>query len=245
MNNVYTHNFKEAEVMDDNGNIRKIDYSDNIEEILETENVIENIEKDIIDRKNYLKENHKYGTSNKLKLYMPTIISLLGLFASIMSINLSMYSTSKVLIAIEFVGGTIGALTTMSYSVASFVNRYSSSKHYKRVEAKLYGLEKILEREKTKLKELNNNKTVNKNKKDDDNQLKMVKDTNINSINSFVSLLSVFGYYQRKYTKMYKSGELDREVLFCYSEEDVEIVHDYFEEKAKVLSKKKDRKLKN
>ena len=75
MNNVYTHNYKEVEVMDDKGNIRKVDYSDNIGEILECENAIETLECQIEETKDYLNKNYKYGSVNKLKLYIPTIIN--------------------------------------------------------------------------------------------------------------------------------------------------------------------------
>ena len=242
MNNVYTHDYKEVEVMDDKGNIRKVDYSDNIGEILECENVVAKLEEDIISKNNYLRDNRKYGTSNKLKLYMPTILSLLGFLASIISIKLSMYPSSKALIAIEMIVGTFGSISTLSFSIASFIHRYSSARFYKAVEAKVYGLEKMLEKEKSKLEELNKNKTITKNK-NDDNKMHRVSDDKIHSIDNFISLLGVFGCSKRQYLKMYNSGEMDQVLLDNYDSEKTEIVHSYFEDNAKVLSKKKDRKI--
>ena len=56
-----------------------------------------------------------------------------------------------------------------------------------------------------------------------------------------LSLLGVFGYSKRQYLKMYNSGEMDQVLLDNYDSEKAEIVHNYFEDNVKVLSKKKDR----
>lgn len=59
---------------------------------------------------------------------------------------------------------------------------------------------------------------------------------------TILSLLGIFGSFKRQYLKMYNNGEMDKEILNNYDIEKTEIIHSYFEEGVKVLSKKKDRK---
>ena len=57
--------------------------------------IFEKLENDIISKKDYLKVNHKYGTSNKLILYMLIILSLLGVFGSSKGQFLKMYNSGE------------------------------------------------------------------------------------------------------------------------------------------------------
>lgn len=241
MNNVYTHNYKEVEVMDDKGNIRKVDYSDNTGEILECENAIETLECQIEETKDYLNKNYKYGSVNKLKLYIPTIINVLGTAASFSLVYVSFKLGGTPYCIFPGVAGFVGVGCFLGTSASLFMDRYQGHKFYKGEEARLYALEQYLIVKKTKLQELLNDKSVTS----CDNAkvgLKKVDNTELKQMNNICNLVSHYGYEGEKIVKSYEQGNFNSEIE-KYDAVDATIVKNYFEERVKVLSKKKDRKI--
>lgn len=166
MNKEYFYVNGKVVIEGQNGNKRLEDYSDNLDEILVQENLIETIEASIKDLE---KKNHKLDDAKKKKKYIPwgfiafflvvsTIFSL-GASYTLKLAGASFYKEIGILLASVYVGSIFIASTITLIERKGFKNR---QKYAKGIEKELEYAKKQLVLAKEKLVSLNNEKNNQK-----------------------------------------------------------------------------------
>ena len=93
---------------------------------------------------------------------------------------------------------------------------------------------------------LNNTKNVSKNNSSNLNDIKrelLRPDIALDWLKHYKSLFNMLGSNENRYMRYYNKGILEDKLSKRYDEKDISLAKDYFEERAKVLSKKKDREI--
>lgn len=244
MNKEYIYNGGNVTVIDENGNARPVDYSDNLEEILIQENLIEDMENRIKELEMNL-ENTKESNKPYIPVMLPTVIfalitaktimfPLLGLDAPVDTIFGAMNNSTLVI-------GVVGSLT-IPFATAVDVLWYRQDKHNKRSRradvAEHEYLKKAIETQKEKLEELKNDKT----KANEIGEFKVEKindSETLRALKSWLILYSNLGYSAEKYYKLYQKEELEESLAKeGYTEYACECAKEYIEEKGPTLIKR-------
>ena len=132
------------------------------------------------------------------------------------------------------------------YTLVSNLGNSVNIKEYKGKQAELYAMEDILKGAKEKLHDLNNTKNVSKNNSSNLNDIKrelLRPDIALDWLEHYKSLFNMLGSNENRYMRYYNKGILENKLSKRYDEKDISLAKDYFEERAKVLSKKKDRRI--
>ena len=231
MNKTYIYIDDLVEVKNEFNETKILNYSDNIEEILITENVIEQIELEQIKLLN--EKNHNENISYKLLkkciftlLSIPIVLIVLPFITGIIKLNT--LPITACLLAI-----------TISTSLSVFlIYKYNkTNKINVGIDYGLNYLENNLNNEKQKLVQLKQN--INKQDNiintsvskivDDIEELKRLKET--------LLLYYDCGYHQDKYLKYLKQGELKDKLLKYYNEEQIKMAEECLKNKANILIK--------
>ena len=212
MNMEYYHNYKIVKVIDENGNEREIEYTDNIKDILTCENVIEQAGIELSKIQKWL-NNHEPEITNNLffktmPIYMPIVVGGITYAASplVVGDNNDLKSI--------FVISSVFGMTVIS-GLASIINSFGnivSVKEYSGKKAELYAIMEIFKDSIERLKELCNNKktSVGDNYKSNDIVLeKLNPDFTQEWLEYYEYLFNSIGYNERKYIKYYNKGILD------------------------------------
>lgn len=247
MNKEYIYNGGNITVIDENGSARPVEYSDNLEEILIQENIIEDIENKITkleqDLKNNKENNRPYipyiVPSAILGLIITKIVAnpLLGIDATLMVDTIFGTINNSTLII-----GVVGALMLPLTTIMEILS-YKKNKHWKksrRAEVAEYEyLQKEIKIQKDKLEELKKDKTKTNNISEF--RVEKVNDSErLNSLKSWIILYSNLGYSIEEYYKLLKKGELEEQLTSKgYTELACERAKEYIEEKSPTLVKKR------
>lgn len=246
MNYEFYHNYEIAKVVDELGRERTVDYDDNIYEILSIENVIELVEGEIIKLQKWL-NNHQPDNKNNLwinlmPVYMPAIAGGVCYLVSPLVVG-----DDNNLKSLFIICGTAGIVMVSSlYTLVSNLGNSVNIKEYKGKQAELYAMEDILKGAKEKLQDLNNTKNVSKNNSSNLNDIKrelLRPDIALDWLKHYKSLFNMLGSNENRYMRYYNKGILENKLSKRYDEKDISLAKDYFEGRAKMLSKKKDRKI--
>ncbi|MBQ3021174.1 MAG: hypothetical protein IJD92_03015 [Bacilli bacterium] len=249
MNIEFVSKDNEAKVFDENNNGKKINNTDNIEEILIKENVIENMEKEIEQLK---KDINNYNKSRRIPTWLPltmfTILPLiinpiimneLGVWNDIISNTILGINKLGPLLTVSITGFMIipGSLMSLSFLLAN----KERNKYQKAREIKLEFLKKDIVNQRELLNELKNNKTLSEENKDF--KVQKVNDLEqLKSLRACLLLCEHIAYNEKKWYKYYQEGKLAKKMEKYWNESGVEMAKDYFEEKGPILAKKYDKK---
>lgn len=241
MNKEYIYINGNVVVKDELGEQRPVEYSDNIDEILKEENIIEQIE----SRLSVLRCSDKQFKNMKYKDFIPWILVIFSLiFAIILPGYIHIKSYLENIILNEEVINLIKAMfifgaSTFSVSMLYTLFEYFNLKNVKKGNSKeLELLEKRLILEKDKLNNLKNSKAVVKENKN----FKVVKINSLEELKKlrrYCDLYYKLGILEKKYLKYYQNEKLEKKLSKYYTNEELYIIEDYFKEKGYVLTKKK------
>lgn len=247
MNKEYIYNGGNVTVIDEKGNARPIENTDNLEEILIQENIIEDIENKITKLEQDLKNNKENN-----RPYIPYIVpsAIIGLIISKIVANPLLGIDATLMVDTIFgtinnstlIIGVVGALM-LPLTIIMEVLSYKQDKHWKksrRADAAEYEyLQKELKIQKDKLEELKKDKT--KTNEMVDFRVEKVNDLErLNALKSWITLYSNLGYCIEEYYKLWQKGELEKYLTDKgYTEIACECAKEYIEEKGPTLLKKK------
>lgn len=245
MNREYTYVDGKCIVYDENGAIKtedgKIDlkeYSNNFDEILVQENLIESLEKDLEETKQDIEKREKLVKSNK-KMMIFDVISFGSIPVLIQQLLKFMFGKEQVLLmfADAFLGPFLKIFVlsvTILFGGAFTLATYNSYKYNKKrlngQKCKQTAIESSLEQAKQKLEKLNQEKETTKLEEN-------ICSNKVNYLNRLIQLrdyLDVYygcGFNQKKYEKYYLDGTLEKKLEKKYTKEQIKQIKEYFEQK--------------
>ena len=240
MNKNYICNNGNVAVIDENGNSRSVEYTDNLEEILIQENLIEDIENRIKNLGNVNKNNKYYIPNFVPAVFLAMIISKTMIFPS-MGVD-EVINTIFGVINLS-TAATVGAgICTLPLAILMDTIVYYQEKQKRKEKsatvAEYEYLEKEIEIQKQKLEELKKDKT--KPNETPEFKVKKVNDLDaLNQLKNSLVLYSNLGYDLQRYYKLYEKGKLEK----ClknegYTELECESAKEYIEEKGPTLVKR-------
>ena len=239
MNKTIINENKICIVEDENGNKKEVEYSDNLENILIQENVIESLnnKKEILQKnidKNTVLKNQKKKYHNKLK----KVLVGLNLFTPISIYLICNNIGCSEIILKNFNGLSLTSLiTAFSFSstllLSNVINQFDRL-HIKAIENKLHGgiasleyVNKDLEKQKENLSKLNNEKTYN-NKNINERVLTVDSSEKLEVQRQYLELYYFCGFYYNNLLKKYRKGNLRKKMADPYNEEGLDAIEEYF-----------------
>ena len=245
MNMEYYHNYKIVKVIDENGNEREIDYTDNIKDILTCENAIEQVNKEISELREWI-DNNKPTNKKMIYKLMPLYAPLLGAtFSCYLSPIIIPEITNDItgkFIPLAIEGAIVGLIFSLVYSGADILSSKAIKKEYNGKLAELYAMEEIVKDMNYSLEKLNDTKNISKNDEFEINNIERVvldPENTLKTLKFYRDLFNSIGYNERKYIKYYNKGILDSKLSKKYDKDDAEVAKKYIEDRAKVLRKEK------
>ena len=247
MNKEYIYNGGNVTVIDEKGNARPIENTDNLEEVLIQENIIEDIENKILKLEKDLKNNRENN-----KPYIPCIVPGVILALIVAKITLNPLTGIDTTLMVDTIFGTInnstliiGVVGTLLLPLTTIMEilLYKQDKHWKksrRADAAEYEyLQKELKIQKDKLEELKKDKTQT----NEMNGFRVEKVNDLDSLNalkSWITLYSNLGYSIEEYYKLWQKGELEEQLSSKgYTKLACERAKEYIEENGPTLVKKR------
>ena len=238
MNNQYAVENGKVFVIDKANNLSKRDYYDKTEEILQTENLIEEIKYELEKIRNN-EINIESSPHNLKSLIKISIIFLSGLliFLEILGsiIALASHTSFLSLQKIVFIPyGVISSVFLISTSVVAsiytYLNKIDKSQTLPVLDYEEENLKKQLEQQLKKLDNLKRNAQI---KKDISKDAKDVDKKNLEELKKqlklYKNLLSNYKQYQKYYNKNILESKLTEN--YNCDEEEVSLVRNYFKEK--------------
>lgn len=240
MNKNYICNNGNVAVIDENGNSRSVEYTDNLEEMLIQENLIEEMEKRIKKLGNVSESNKRYIPNFVPAVFLAMIISKTMIFPS-MGVD-EVINTIFGVINLS-TAATVGTgICTLPLAILMDTIVYYQEKQKRKEKsatvAEYEYLEKEIEIQKQKLEELKQDKT----KPNDTTEFKVEKVNDLDVLNQLRSSLVLYknlGYSLEKYYKLYEKGKLEEHLKKeGYTEVECSCVKEYIKEKGPALVKR-------
>lgn len=246
MNKTIIYKDEDALILDENDNQDMVSNTDNLLEILETENFIELLENTIKEYEENFKSEEK---ESKIYFLAPIVIA-------ISVATFGVLGTSKYFGLDNALVDTIfGEMTMTNFLLRTMVPgfsfmggllsliEYNSHKSFKKnrngERAKAEAAKVELEGQKEKLDKLKKDKTLSPEnsksfvKKDIDNE--KIKQITSN----FLDFYYTVGYNEEKYLRYYEKGILDEKLERHFSDDAIDCIKEYLEDKTAILEKKK------
>ena len=232
-------------ISDDNGKQTENDYCDNLNEILVKGNVVEKIESEISSLEKQKKMALFNSTFEKIIALLFPIIAIVGtpILELLMGIN-PLETSATTIFGFNgnnwFAPTVIGLIFSLPCTGISLLGSHSSKKKSKGFKSSIDGLQKQLEKEKTKLDELNKSKKDSKPETlhkailiDDSKELEKVDKQS----QMYYDLES----YKRKLKRLYKKGKLEEYLQSQYNanQDDIKYAQECLEEKGLTLTRKR------
>ena len=223
MNKEYIYIDGKVEVTDEFGVTKNIDYSDNIDEILVKENLIEQME--LEHRK--LKKEKKHNKNISFKLLSKSIFILFMIPIFLIALPILLGITE--LAALPLLGCICAVVIPSFLSFFLIHDYHKTNKINTGIDAGLNYLENELNTERENLKKLKENKkeeiiNVSVSKRVDD----------IKELKKLKKMLMIYyhcGYHQNKYQKYLEQGKLKKKLLKYYNEEQIQVAEEYLKRK--------------
>ena len=246
MNNKYV--IKDDKVIVTDGNLKVINNSELVEEILICENSIEIVEERLDELSNVLSEKNTYLKKKNGNMFFSIIIIILTFIISKMIFGMIYgdieLASLELLKDIGFKGifknmkvSTLGAYFMSGLFMLNFIDLCFEKKNIKNsikglISERKY-LKETLNSKKNLLEKLN--KKIKEEK--DVLIIKEIEDTEIKKIQNSFDIQYDCGYYEKKYERYYRNDTLNKKLRKKYSQEEIEQVDKYFEEKKCVKKK--------
>ena len=238
MNNQYAVENGKVFVIDKANNLSKRDYYDKTEEILQTENLIEEIKYEL-EKIKESKVNIEISPYNLKSLIKILIVFLSGLLISLEIVysiialvsHTSFLSLQKILFSYYGGGSAVFLISTsVVASIYTFLNKINKSQTLPVLDYEEENLKKQLEQQLKKLDNLKRNAQI---KKDISKDAKDVDKKNLEELKKqlklYKNLLSNYKQYQKYYNKNILESKLTEN--YNCDEEEVSLVRNYFKEK--------------
>lgn len=241
MNSTYSC-FENGKVLvtNENGKQIYIDNYDNIDEILAEENVIESIGKKMNELQDMQK---KYEKINKRKFIPIMIIISFIISKFVLPI---IFNSFELIIYNSFLSSNLINVLLLSFAVvgdtALFLKHKQNIKKQKGINSELFYLEHCLKKENSKMKKLLRNSKHQKSSKTSIN-INVRSSDKIDDINRYLDFYYNIGYNSDRYYNYYINDNVSRIIKKKYTEEDLDLVRDYFENQSNSHVKKKVKKL--
>lgn len=239
MNKEYTYLNGKCIIEDENGNKRLEDYTDNIDDILIQENVIETLENDLKTTMNNIKTRNQKEKNVKLNYYFSIFVFLLPLIGSQLAFRLLLGPNASAImmemhpLMTPFVKG-IFIFMSVSFGGIGFLSNYVGSRENRRslegLESEKEALENTIIEEKNDLEELNKEKE----KKEVSQEFfeKEVDDLEeLRNIRKYIALYYDCGANRKKYQEYYEKGILDKKLRKYYTEYGIKLIKEWLDEK--------------
>lgn len=252
MNNEYTYLDGKVIVSDENGEQTLIEYTDNLDEVLAKENLIESIENRIPELE---KEYNQLKKINK-KRYIPFTL-LFGTFLTTAVPPIIAYFMGQKDVFVTMVDTIFGEMKYATlYSLAfstcfipfmalfelfDYKFHKDLKKEERATENQLDNLRNQLEIEKEELIKLKEDKS-REHENAEFRKVKIDNSLNENALNDLLSVSYDVGYNAERYYKYLEKGTLEKKLEENYTEEGINFAKDYLEEKGLSLSRKKSRR---
>ena len=227
---------------------RIVDYTDSFEEVLKQENLIEKMENEKEKLETEMKKRRKnkkscfFGIICNFVFYVLTVAATLGMFYGVTGeiiINTSKFGLVNFSHVCSIFFSSVALLAFGSMGIGEFLKYKKDVKKENAINSELEFLEKEIEIEKEKLEELNDKKNVVwpttgiKIAEVDDKEL-------LENLKKQLELHYNIGYNSQKYFKYLENGILEEKLRDKnYTEEEIECISKYLEEKGPILSRKK------
>jgi len=243
MNKEYIYSNGKAIVVDENHNMTMVNYYDNLCDVLIQENIIEQMAKSKIRLEQELKELRDYKPNSKLKILLNNIITIgISIFLTNELLNIISLLNEEIasLILLPYVASIFIGISPVLFTLKDSVSKYRENKEvlreFRGKEVELEILTKDIEDAKEDLENLKNNKTyveneylINGSRVNDLKSLKRLRDC--------LTFYNDLGYFEDKYLKYYRRGNLEKKLKKEYSDEEVDFAMEYFEESSPRLVK--------
>ena len=255
MNLSYVYSDGKIVVIDEKGNSKKLDYNDKLDDILVSENIIEelnNRKEEILESLN-LVVNSKKPSIKKLWFDISLSSILYSILFILVEIIMLWAATG---FNDEYISNIIPKNFFSVYSIVFFPTivlftffakylKYQENNYKYKTKLgyvfELKKLNKMLKEEKKKLKELQINKTIIQTKENLSvsqvnylDKLKLLRDT--------LDFYNTLGYNENEFFEYYQNGELEEKLGDTLTNEEVYMAKDYFrkkEEKRLIKTKKR------
>lgn len=242
----------QAIVRDSNDNLKKVDYTDNLEDKLIQENIIETMEKDAILLDSKINEQEK--TVKKVFIPWKLILGLLivlvvipgaiyavnnifniNLFTIVFDTTLASFKLSSIYLyfCVPFITFLSLIETTLNY-----ISHRENKKNLNGMKKQVQFLKRSIIEQKEKLAIMNKDKTyVNH---CDELKVKTINlDEQLNSLKNRLILFYNFGHNEKKYYRLYKRGRLTKKMSKKYNDKGIELIkRTIAEEKDKAVKRK-------
>ena len=250
MNKIIINKNRTFIVEDEVGNKKKVEYSDNLQNILVQENIIESLEnkQELLQKnieENQKIQNQKKEYHNKLKKILIGINFLTPItlflvcknigFSEIILNNLEGISLTSLITS--FCAGSTFILS----NIINQFDRINIKSSENKLRGKIATLEYVnidLEKQKEHLKKLNNEKTYN-NKNTNIKVLKIDDTEKLDVQRQYLNLYYYCGFYYNSLLKDYKNEKLRKKMNNQYNEEGIKAIEEYFETHNKEYKPKK------
>lgn len=247
MHKGYVYTDGKVIISDENGNHTQSEYYDNLDKVLVQENVIEEMESRI---KKLTKETKKYPEAKKRYIPIYLYIALGGILIAPPLLLLALTGTNPYLSSMDTVFGSINqvlffTLTTGAvglpfgslFTLFDYSNFRDRAKRGKGLNSELEFLKLQIEKEKKTLVSLQEEKT--RDKENTEFRATQVNDKQqLEALRRYLELYYVLGYDEKKLSRLYQQGRLDKKLQKYYDEKEIELAKKYLEEKGPVLVKK-------
>lgn len=242
MNKEYIYVNGKIVVLNEEGMRTPIEYSDNLDDILVSENLIEEMESKQQELESNLKVEVASKKNNKMMAVMILAVFSLG---SLIIPNLltTAFGINEI---IETIFGSMTFLTAMTISMVPlftfvgllisslpFTNYLISKKTINGLNSEIEFLSKRLSKEKERLINLQNEKGKNKEEKikQIDSSMKVSDKEALEELKSYLQLYYDCGYNGEKYSRYYMKGKLHNKLSRNYTDLGVRIIEEQIEEK--------------
>lgn len=233
---------KDAQIIDENNRISTKENTDNLEEILKKENLIEKMELEIkkLEEANDYKNSENVSSLYPLVLFVftPIILSAITLhyiegWQSFLRMAALSNNILEYFIPLGLTMLLVAPIPGIGYTVSNFLINIKKRKNQKAREIKLNYLKKEIKKQKEILEKLEQDKTLSQENK----IFRIVKINDLDQMKSLKSSLELcqqIAFNEKKLYKSYTDNKLDK----YYNGEELDLATEYFEEKGPVLSKR-------
>ena len=236
MNKSYICSGQDAIIADQNGKQTKIEYCDNLDEILVQENVVEEITNKLKNLSEKINHNKTVVDNSK---YMMKTLPLLGVGIGIL---VSIFDTISGRSVPFLFFPQFGLAISLPFEVTFLSKIWVRKGEIKGDTVAIAGLEHKLSVEKSKLEELRKTRTFGREKQNDTDKVITIDDSKqLNEIEESIQQYISLGYRLKDFYEKYPNVN-PREYLpqyFNMSQDDLEFAAKYVEEKGPTLIRRR------
>ena len=244
MNKEYVCFDQNVVIKTEDGNQILTDYCNNIGEILEKENLIETMEKEVSELKKEITEKEENIKGLKQSIFaipftVPITLAAAFLMFWLLGGDISaMFNGCPILVLVATVCLTVVTFFVGTLEISSYLEYKADLRDVKGMNSVFEYLKENIKKEKEGLERLNQQKETTKNDKpfriEEINNIEMLKQLKQN-----LDLYYGCGYNEDKLIKYHQNGNLRHKLEKKFNEAQLQIIEEYVEDKGPSLTKKR------